>query len=277
MLIAFAVGKAARVLLIDGPRRSMFRAFEQRKQVWSSHQPNNPSFFTLDGHSVPHTRYFSKNFDTARSAAVSSWLAESYDTRMLERGDDDVAFDDVKDGGACRRHKSFDLKDDVINTTSEEQQKQEEEPPQPATEHLMVDIKNVDCAFLNSEPRLARAIVELVSEADLPLLSYHCHKYTPVGVSCVGVMFPNYLAFHTWPESGVISFDLVASDSQSILPLLSSIERLFGVPRSPAFPGQSVPQPEIHWAHKLRGLRHETTTPLYRARWMSKRCVQDLP
>jgi hypothetical protein len=123
----------------------------------------------------------------------------------------------------------------------------------------MVDIKNVDGAFLNSEPRLARAIVDLVSEADLPLLSYHCHKFTPVGVSCVGVMLRNYLAFHTWPEDGVITFDLVASESKSILPLLSSIKRLFGVPRSRTFPGQSVPQPEIHWAHKLRGFRHDPT------------------
>jgi hypothetical protein len=112
MLMAFAMGRAARVFLIDGPRSSMLAALEQRKQVWSSHRPNDPAFFTLDGHSVPHTRYSSKNFDTARSVAVSSWLATNCDTQMFERGDDRVAFDDLNDSEVCRRHTSFDLQDD---------------------------------------------------------------------------------------------------------------------------------------------------------------------
>ena len=40
------------------------------------------------------------------------------------------------------------------------------------TEHLMVDIKNVDGSFLNSERRLANAMLEVVSEAHLTLRSY---------------------------------------------------------------------------------------------------------
>ena len=44
----------------------------------------------------------------------------------------------------------------------------------PAGQHLLVDIKNVDSEFLNSEHRLAAAMVELITESQLTLLSYHC-------------------------------------------------------------------------------------------------------
>lgn len=44
----------------------------------------------------------------------------------------------------------------------------------PAGQHLLVDIKNVDSEFLNSEQRLATAMVELITESQLTLLSYHC-------------------------------------------------------------------------------------------------------
>eukprot|EP00985_Skeletonema_marinoi_P012235 scaffold5862_cov91-Skeletonema_marinoi.AAC.8 len=44
----------------------------------------------------------------------------------------------------------------------------------PAGQHLLVDIKNVDPIFLNSEERLAEAMIQLVDESKLTLLSYHC-------------------------------------------------------------------------------------------------------
>ena len=173
---------------------------------------------------------------------MSSWLAKSDRTQWPEEDDhnerNDTTLVSDESGG--------------IDGNAEEQR------PEPTGEHLMVDIKNVDGAFLNSEPRLARAIIDLVKEADLLLLSYHCHGFSPAGVSCVGVLHRNYIAFHTWPEAGVITFDLVAAESKSILPLLPAIEQLFGVPRTPSYPGQVVEQPKIRWAHKLRGFRHDS-------------------
>lgn len=70
-------------------------------------------------------------------------------------------------------------------------------------------------------------------------------------------MMRHYLAFHTWPEEGVITFDLVSSESKSFLPMLSTIERIFGIARTPIFPGQVVAQPEFRYAHKLRGFHHD--------------------
>lgn len=55
---------------------------------------------------------------------------------------------------------------------------------EPAGQHLLVDIKNVDASFLDSEQLLAEAMVKLVQESGLTLLSYHCHSMIPSGVSC---------------------------------------------------------------------------------------------
>ncbi|EED87997.1 predicted protein, partial [Thalassiosira pseudonana CCMP1335] len=75
-------------------------------------------------------------------------------------------------------------------------------------QHLLIDIKGVDYHFLNSEKRLAQAMIDLINESKLTLLSYHCHSLIPVGVSCAGVLLESHIAFHTWPLEGVISLDL---------------------------------------------------------------------
>ena len=67
----------------------------------------------------------------------------------------------------------------------------------PAGQHLLVDMKGVDSAFLNSEERLATAMVSLINQSKLTLLSYHCHSLVPIGVSCVGVLLESHVSFVT--------------------------------------------------------------------------------
>ena len=71
-----------------------------------------------------------------------------------------------------------------------------------------MDIKGIEAAFLDSEERLADAMVRTVHGAGLTMLSYHCHKLDPAGISCVGVLLESHISFHTWPEEGVITLDL---------------------------------------------------------------------
>jgi hypothetical protein len=80
-----------------------------------------------------------------------------------------------------------------------------QEEHEPAGQHLLVDIKNVNAEFLNSEEQLAKAMVEVVTEAKLTLLSYHCHSLEPAGVSCVGVLLESHISFHTWPVAPITS------------------------------------------------------------------------
>ena len=121
----------------------------------------------------------------------------------------------------------------------------------PAGQHLLVDIKNVDSSFLNSEKKLATAMVDLITESKLTLLSYHCHSLIPIGVSCVGVLLESHVAFHTWPSEGVISMDLFTCGSGKLVPILPLIKQLFGVKAE----GEEAEEPAMLWSHKLRGFR----------------------
>ena len=156
----------------------------------------------------------------------------------------------------------------------------EDEEHLPAGQHLLVDIKNVDADFLNSEERLAEAMVEVVALSELTLLSYHCHGLIPEGVSCVGVLLESHISFHTWPGEGVITLDLFTCGSGLLVPVVPVIERLFGVPQEGAGEyhtpslvaggtaaddgDEYVPReedyispPRMVWSHVLRGFRPE--------------------
>lgn len=120
----------------------------------------------------------------------------------------------------------------------------------PSGQHLLVDIQYVQTSFLNSEERLAQAMVDLVNSAELIMLSYHCHSLIPSGVSCVGVLLESHISFHTWPEEGVITLDLFTCGDRSLLFIIPEVERLFGVPR---IEGRKV---KSAWSHELRGFRY---------------------
>eukprot|EP00956_Cyclotella_meneghiniana_P021708 scaffold39827_cov74-Cyclotella_meneghiniana.AAC.2 len=125
----------------------------------------------------------------------------------------------------------------------------------PSGQHLLVDIKNIEAAFLNSESRLAQAMQDAVIAAGLTMLSYHCHSLHPAGVSCVGVLLESHISFHTWPDEGVITLDMFTTSEKPLLPALPAIEELFGVPR---YNSEGVKEtPVTIWSHELRGFRTE--------------------
>jgi len=223
-LVALGVGRAARMYLLVVPEG----------QCNAPIVDPLPSLVVKNGKNIPQARYSSKNFDTSMSASSSSFLTASRDETA-----EDVT---------------------LLEITTETTEALQE----PSAEHLMVDIKHVDAAFLNSEGRLANAIIQVMNEAQLTLLSYHCHGLTPMGVSCVGVLKQNYISFHTWPEEGVITLDLCVGDAKSLLPVLPILQRAFGVPRA------NGEKPEMRWTHKIRGFpaedKHETL-PGQRQRW----------
>jgi S-adenosylmethionine/arginine decarboxylase-like enzyme len=185
--------------------------------------------FLTDG-KVPQSSYYSQNLDTSKSSSSSSWLA-------------------------INRHKP-------IPTNKSCDDDSESNFTEAVAEHVMVDIKHVDSSFLNSEHLLAHAMLEVVKESNLMLLSYHCHAMEPTGVSCVGVLRQNYISFHTWPQEGVITLDVCVGGSfasLSLLPAIPTIERVFGVQSR-----YSTEKPEMWWARKVRGFpQHSAPTDLY--------------
>lgn len=79
------------------------------------------------------------------------------------------------------------------------------------------------------------------------MLSYHCHVLSPAGISCVGVLLESHISFHTWPDEGVITLDLFTCGENPLLPVVATIERLFGI-------GDNA---KAKWSHELRGFRSD--------------------
>jgi S-adenosylmethionine decarboxylase proenzyme len=120
--------------------------------------------------------------------------------------------------------------DAFLRNISDQESKLIEEQHSPSGQHLLVDIRYVDAEFLNSEERLSKAMVDTVKEAGLTMLSYHCHAIMPAGISCVGVLMGSHISFHTWPAEGVITLDLFTCGNNPLLPVVETIEKLFGIP-----------------------------------------------
>jgi S-adenosylmethionine decarboxylase proenzyme len=224
ILGAFAVGQLARFMLLEkhGHKRHTDRNRGNGKHL--------PPPIAKDGKDVPPTIYTAKNFDTARTASSS----------LLIRRDED-SYSQSKQQSCSTDEQSCRAKAKEILPSDDEHL--------PAGQHLLVDMKGLEAAFLNSEERLAYAMVEVVNQASLTLLSYHCHTLLPSGVSCVGVLLESHVSFHTWPSAGVITLDLFTCGSNPLVPVVPMIERLFGVPASLNEP------PKVVWSHKLRGFR----------------------
>ena len=131
-----------------------------------------PTPAIVGGKEVPPTMYTSKTFQrggalTSRTIHLDRTVSPTKDDDGGEGDADEVAPHGEDGGGGLHL---------------------------PSGQHLLIDIKHVDPDFLNSEERLAAAMIEMVNESKLTLLSYHCHSLVPVGVSCAGVLLESHVS-----------------------------------------------------------------------------------
>lgn len=244
-LVAFAVGRTARMVLLVNPQRHLLLEYQTLAEQKNHDVMDQdvviklPSPVLQVGKVMPQTSYTSKNFDTAKTATSNSrWIITEQGRELCVHISDD----------ACQ----------TTNTSNETETNptlefyEDDELHMPKGQHLLIDIQNVNTAFLDSEERLAKAMLELVYECGLTLLSYHCHRMTPMGVSCAGVLLESHVSFHTWPAEGVITLDLYTCGDGSLLPIVPLAESLFSVPRD-----DEEEQPRMIWAHKYRGFNED--------------------
>ena len=149
---------------------------------------------------------------------------------------------------------------EILGVDGENAVLHESERHQPAAgQHLLLDISNVDPAFLRNMSALAHSLVAITTQAQLTILSYHCHDLKPpMGVSCLGVLPLSHISIQTWPSGGILSMDLFTCGSGSLLSLLPTIQELFALKTSSASDGASSPPPPptMRWLHKKRGFRY---------------------
>jgi len=191
---------------------------------------------------IPSRNYSSEHFDATH-------VVRSY-SLWHEDADGEQCGAEFGNYTACTTPGVFVEQHNPANTdlTGDEE---EGEEGGPNGLHLLVDIEHVDSEFLNSEERLARAMMELIEHTeDVTMLSYHCHGLAPTGVSCVGILNPGTaVTFHTWPMEGVITMDVYVTGNN--LPTLEAVRSLFGVPS--AKDREQAAEPHMVWAKKQRG------------------------
>ena len=233
-----------------------------------------PSPKVLEGKDVPYTTYTSKNFYSAATVTANTLHIDRTTAMLLMTGKTSKEdggpelLPDSKSGvinsagdntgewttcaespeSTCTRGKEV---PDHVNSMGHNSDADEEHLP--AGQHLLIDLKDVSSTFLNSETRLAEAMIALINESRLTLLSYHCHSLVPIGVSCAGVLLESHVAFHTWPVEGVITLDLFTCGGMPLIPVLPLVEKLFGVAKeeSEVGDGEERVMPSMLWAHKV--------------------------
>jgi S-adenosylmethionine decarboxylase proenzyme len=255
---SFYVADLPKVVLETNDSGDMYSS--QPSQIAESKKPYFPLPELISGKEAPKTKYTSMVHSAVLSATAG------YATLHLFDKEADSSLDDIEE--VC--HKTDDGHSKCsINGFSEEdiqlafQEMEEAEPNDeehlPAGQHLLIDIERVNSAFLDDEVALAKAMVDVVNESKLTLLSYHCHKLLPMGVSCVGVLLESHISFHTWPEAGVITLDLFTCGSGKLIPVLPILKRLFAIPQEGA-KDIITEQPRTLWTHKYRGFRNNFLT-----------------
>ncbi len=256
-----------------------FRAFvlvrnpnEKRQQNESGVEMPPPVLDTSK--QMPYTMYTEKHYDVAKPIRNSHHLhIISPPTTTATSGSSTT--------GDHPPTKECEALPNAHSPGTEKEEEEEEEEHLPAGQHLLVDIKNVNSNFLDSEQRLAQAMVDIVNLSKLTLLSYHCHSLLPSGVSCVGVLLESHISFHTWPKEGVITLDLFTCGSGLLIPLMPIIEQYFAIPQPHAGTYQPSPSqqtqesyqpneqdyiqpPKVVWKHTLRGFRPRLASNAFR-------------
>ena len=153
---------------------------------------------------VPSTIYSSKHYETAGVSTSDTLLVRRGEAPEIKEYHEPFKQEEVAIDGTLG-NDSF---HDYVNH-KEEEALEGGMMHEPAGQHLLIDIKSVDREFLNSEERLAQAMVDLIEMSGLTMLSYHCHGLPPVGVSCIGVLLESHVSFHTLPIQGVSKCTLV--------------------------------------------------------------------
>jgi S-adenosylmethionine decarboxylase proenzyme len=236
-LLSFSVGKFARFVLEPEFLLPEGKGNYNKIEVEGS-DVYMPIPLAKLGKIIPETLYTTKNFDTRRSAVISS--------AWLQREESSSEENDIP---APKNERLVELNETGANID------EIEEEHLPAGQHLLVDMANIDASFLNSEQQLATAMIQLVDNSGLTLLSYHCHGLKPAGVSCAGVLLESHVAFHTWPAEGVITLDLFTCGSTSLLKHVHLIEGLFAIPQQGV---ADFEPPKILWAYKRRGFNEQS-------------------
>ena len=216
--VAFSVGCIARIAVLSefgvlplNHHHINAKIYSARGEAAITKSYQLPAPTVLPGKDVPFTTYASKTFQVEGSATshtlhidrrnaatkvrhVAPMISSTEDHSERMQCIGGYCEEDVDQNASAHASSLFEDEEGEFPINDYSHNDDSDGLHLPAGQHLLVDIKDVDSAFLNSEVLLATAMVELISESKLTLLSYHCHSLVPIGVSCAGVLLESHVS-----------------------------------------------------------------------------------
>lgn len=73
---------------------------------------------------------------------------------------------------------------------------------------IIADLKGCDVRVINDEQLLKRLVQEAVQKTNHHLLNIASKKFSPVGVTILGILAESHISLHTYPEIGYVGIDI---------------------------------------------------------------------
>ncbi|MBK6919791.1 MAG: adenosylmethionine decarboxylase [Deltaproteobacteria bacterium] len=77
-----------------------------------------------------------------------------------------------------------------------------------AGRHSMIELYGCPRALLDDLPRVRAAMLEAVTVSRGQLVGECSHRFSPHGVTMVGLLAESHISIHTWPEHGYAAADV---------------------------------------------------------------------
>jgi S-adenosylmethionine decarboxylase len=81
-------------------------------------------------------------------------------------------------------------------------------PGRAAGIHAIIELYDCPYALLDSEEYVRTALRQAARAAKLRLLKLTSHRFSPHGVTALGLLAESHISIHTWPETGYGAADL---------------------------------------------------------------------
>lgn len=73
--------------------------------------------------------------------------------------------------------------------------------------HCILELHGCPFELLDDEAFVRSAIAQAAKKARSELLTLTSHKFTPQGVTALGLLAESHISIHTWPEAGYAAVD----------------------------------------------------------------------
>jgi len=105
---------------------------------------------------------------------------------------------------------------------------------------IIADLKGCDPRVIDDEQLLRRLVQEAIRTTKHHLLDLSSRKFTPQGVTVVGILAESHISLHTYPEISYVGIDIFTCGANKPEPILEYLQEKFGAK-------------EVYWEFVRRG------------------------